>query len=387
MQRRILILFLGCWSPVLLAQLNPFGISEQGLDYEAGRAIFEKVWVSSPSSTQASDGLGPLYNARSCEQCHIESGKGDTDTGLIFRINHAQFGSQIQNRAVPGLAAEPQPAIGMINTEVSLADGTVISLQAPQFQFEDSQEINEFSARLAPSLAGIGVLANIPITDLMRLADPADRNDDGISGRNGLGRFGWKADVTSLAEQVGLALSLDIGISSTLYPDPYADCTSMQDDCLMMPHGASEQHQEMELGIEAFNTLVNFVRQIPPPPVGQIDQAGQAVFDELACGACHASGFGSGNINPYTDMLLHDMGPALADNQNNAFSQEWRTPALWGLAAYTQRAEQYYLHDGRARSLSEAILWHGGEAEQSKQAFMALPADRRDDLIRFLQGL
>jgi CxxC motif-containing protein (DUF1111 family) len=382
-----LFLLFSLWTQALLAQVNPFSISEEGLDYIAGQAIFEKTWVSPPSSTQASDGLGPLYNARSCAQCHVNAGKGNPEDSLVLRIEHPEFGRQLQPRAVPGLAAESQIEVSYQNSQVAFADGSTVNLRQPLYALTDLQESIPYSPRIAPSLAGIGQLANIPYFDIIGRADPADRNNDGISGRPGAGRFGWKGETDSLAEQVALALSLDIGISSTLFPDPYADCTPLQQDCLRMPHGASQEHDDMELSIEAFYSLVNFVRQIPAPASASADLPGETVFNELGCAACHNGVFGAGTQNAYSDLLLHDMGAGLADAMQNALSQEWRTAPLWGLSAQAQQSEQYYLHDGRARSLIEAIVWHGGEAEQAKQAFLALPAGERESLITFLQSL
>lgn len=389
MIQRQLGLFLLCsfWTPILPAQVNPLSISEEGLDYIAGQAIFEKTWVSSPSSTQASDGLGPLYNARSCVQCHVDTGKGNPEDSLVLRINHPEFGKQIQPRAVPGLPAESQIAVSWREATQTLADGSSVTLRQPVFTLTDLEEGIPFSARIAPSLAGIGQLANIPYFDIISRADPSDRDNDGISGRPGTGRFGWKGEIDSLAEQVALALSLDIGISTTLFPDPYADCTTLQQDCLRMSHGASQEHDDMELSIEAFYSLVNFVRQIPAPQTPPSGMTGETVFNGLGCGTCHSGAFSTGTLNPYSDLLLHDMGEDLADDMANALSQEWRTPPLWGLSTQAQASEQYYLHDGRARTLTEAIVWHGGEAEQAKQAFLALSAADREALINFLQSL
>jgi len=381
----LLLCSLGAQS--LSAQVNPLSISEEGLDYLAGQAIFEKTWVSSPSSTRASDGLGPLYNARSCAQCHVDAGKGTVEDSLVIRINHPDFGQQLQPRAVPGLPAETQILMDYSESSVRFADGTQVQLRQPSYQFPELESELPFSARVAPSLAGIGIIANIPYFDLLARADPNDRDNDGISGRPGAGRFGWKGELDSLSEQIAQALSLDIGISSTLFPDPYADCTSTQQDCLRMPHGASQEDDDMELGIEAFYALVNFVRQIPAPISSVVAMPGEETFNRVGCAACHAGAFNNGSVNPYSDLLLHDMGEALADNMSNAQSAEWRTAPLWGLSSQAQDTAQHYLHDGRARNLVEAIVWHGGEAEQAKQAFMALPAAQRDDIIRFLQSL
>ena len=252
-------------------------------------------------------------------------------------------------------------------------------------------ELLPFSPRLPPSLQGLGLLASIPLEEILARADPDDSNRDGISGRAGVGRFGWKADVGSLEEQVALALSLDMGISSELEPNPMGDCTSQQAECLILPNGASRQDDYMEIGRPAFSSLLNFVSNIPVTPGENTRQnaniAGQLIFQQIGCLACHQTAYSEGNINPYSDLLLHDMGESLADTLDPDMMREWRTPPLWGLGAYSLQAEQFYLHDGRARSLTEAILWHAGEAESSKRAFVALTQTQREDLISFLQGL
>ena len=396
MNLRLLIFFLSLLAVNSgIAQSNPFEISDAGLDYLTGQALFEKIWVSSPSSTQASDGLGPLYNARSCAQCHEGAGKGSLPQALTIRVEHDYFGKQLQSRAISGLPAEAEVEISYSSASAFLADNTEVFLHDPHYSFsggETEQEaILKFSPRLAPALFGVGLLETIPWQELLAKVDAEDRDADGISGKAGSGRFGWKADIDNLEEQTGLALSLDLGISSELFPNPFGDCTAQQTYCLSQPNGASTQHQNLELGHAAFASLLNFVRNIPLPTVNESNSSspGRTVFENIACLSCHQTGYMQGTINPYSDLLLHDMGEALADTFNDALSKEWRTTPLWGLTANQQgnAEEQYYLHDGRARSLEEAILWHGGEAECSKQAFKALSIKEREDLINFLQSI
>ena len=386
------------------AQSNPFGVSNAGLDYLTGQALFEKNWVSAPSSTKASDGLGPLYNARSCAQCHVGAGKGQLPEALNFRIDSDYLGSQIQTRAVSGLPAEAEIEITYSHRIETLADNTEVILHEPQYKIitvEDGQEeLVKQSPRLAPALFGLGLLDAIPLQELLIKADPDDHDNDGISGIVGTGRFGWKADVANLEEQTGLALSIDLGISSELFPSPFGDCTEQQDYCLLTPHGASRQDQNLEIGHTAFASLLNFIRSIPLA-AGSEDSvennsagagAGEALFENIGCISCHSNSLSQANSNPYSDLLLHEMGEALADSLNNELSNEWRTPPLWGLSVYIEfqrsnEQEQLYLHDGRARSLVEAILWHDGEARGSKQAFKALSTQDREDLINFLQSI
>lgn len=373
------------------AQVNPFGVSDAGLDYLTGQALFEKTWVSAPASTQASDGLGPLYNARSCAQCHIGAGKGKLPEALTIRLNDPYLGKQLQTKAISGLAAEAQIDINFSTRIERLADNTEVLLREPHYAFSGQTALWNFSARMAPSLAGLGLLEAISVEEIAAMADPEDHDNDGISGRLGSGRFGWKADVKDLEQQTALALSLDLGISSALHPALAGDCTILQEYCLVSAEGISGQSHDPEISEPAFASLLNFVRSIPGPTVGENEEhdggVGEVIFQSIGCLSCHQTGFMQGQINPYTDLLLHDMGEALSDSLDEDLSSEWRTPPLWGLSVYSLLDEQFYLHDGRAGSLLEAILWHGGEAESSKQAFKALSTTERDDLINFLQSI
>ncbi len=401
MNLRLFIIFCSCCCVnISIAQENPFAISEAGLDFLTGQALFEKIWVSAPSSTKASDGLGPLYNARSCAQCHFEAGRGTLADGLIFRINSDFLGQQIQSSAISGLPADAQVDISYSSIVEKLPDSTEVVLKSPRYVFTNVQtesgmsvigqtEIEQFSPRLAPALFGVGLLEAIPLHELLEKEDPEDLDNNGISGRAGPGRYGWKAGLINLEEQTGQALSLDIGISSELFPNPFGDCKALQDYCLSRPHGASRQDQNLEIGPPAFASLLSFIRNIPLPVVNvdNINIAGKELFENIGCQNCHQTGYMQGAINPYSDLLLHNMGDALADTFVDELSHEWRTPPLWGLSAYQLIDEQYYLHDGRATSLLEAILWHGGEAERSKQAFKALARSEREDLINFLQSI
>jgi CxxC motif-containing protein (DUF1111 family) len=396
MKLRLFIISLSWWLGNLsFAQDNPFAISEAGLDYLTGQALFEKIWVSAPSSTRASDGLGPLYNARSCAECHVEAGKAKLPAGLTFRIDSDFLGQQIQSSAIAGLPAEAQVEISYTSVVETLSDSTEVILKKPHYVFNNIQtdsersgsrqiEIEEFSPRFAPALFGIGLIADIPLHELIEKEDPEDLNNDGISGRAGPGRFGWKADVINLEQQTGKALSLDIGISSELFPNPFGDCTQLQDYCLSRPNGASRQDRNLEIGPPAFASLLYI--PLPVVNVDNMNMPGEVIFENIGCQSCHQTGYMQGAINPYSDLLLHDMGDALADTFNDELSREWRTPPLWGLSSYQQNDEQYYLHDGRATNLLEAILWHGGEAEGPKQAFKSLSTTARQDLINFLRS-
>lgn len=379
---------------------------EERLEYVTGQAIFEKIWVSSPSSTTASDGLGPLYNARSCAHCHEDGGRGNVDNSLVLHVNDAIYGQQIQTFAIAGLPAEARVSIQYTQTNISFPDGETISLSAPVYSVIELQQgpmsASEFSPRIASSLAGLGLIEKIPEAMIQALADEHDSNDDGISGRinrvwdsaqqvQSMGRFGWKAGQATLPQQSARALNIDLGISSPLYMNPYGDCTDFQTSCLQRAHGNTERHDNLEASQVMMDSLMFFIRNIPPPKPVELSRAGARngaeIFRSAACDACHQPGFDleEGRIEPYSDFLLHDMGEGLSDKLEEGMTSggEWRTAPLWGIGSVNTE----FLHDGRAKTLQEAILWHDGEGRLSRDRYTSMIKSDRDDLIRFLNAL
>lgn len=420
---------------------------ERELDFKVGNGLFKKLWVSSPSSTLASDGLGPLYNARSCQRCHLKDGRGhapespgDAATSMLVRISvpsdaelMAQiegyiatapdpvYGGQIQDFGIVGHAAEASIEITYSEIPLTLSEGETASLRQPTVQLSNLgygplHPEAMISARVAPQMIGLGLLDAIPAEEIMARADPNDIDGDGISGRANivwstvydqpmLGRFGLKAGQPSVWEQSADAFSGDIGISTTLNPQGYGDCTIEQTPCQTAPDGNTPAHDNVEMS-DAGMALVSFYSaNLGVPARRDIDDPtvlhGKRVFYETGCVACHTPKHVTHRlvsqaeqsfqlIWPYTDMLLHDMGPGLADNRPEARAngQEWRTPPLWGIGLTQQvSGHTYFLHDGRARNLLEAVLWHGGEAEVAKARVVEMPKADRAALIRFLESL
>jgi CxxC motif-containing protein (DUF1111 family) len=421
---------------------------EEG-DFKLGNALFRKVWVSSPSSTFASDGLGPLFNARGCQNCHLKDGRGhppetpeENAVSMFLRLSvppqdaeqqslldsrgvllfpEPTYGEQLQVFAVPGLSAEGKMVIAYTEVPVTLGDGTVVTLRQPAYSIADLaygplSDSTMISPRVAPPMIGLGLLEAIPPEDILALADPDDRDGDGISGRPNwvtdiedgalkLGRFGWKAGAPSIRVQSASAFSGDIGISTPLVDRPFGDCTPAQAACLAMPTGEQAVRGPSE-GPDPVLDLVTFYSQnLGVPRRRDIDEPavlrGKQQFYDLGCISCHTPKFVTSRsaegdaqkfqlIWPYTDMLLHDMGEGLADHrpEGAADGYEWRTPPLWGIGlTATVSGHTLFLHDGRARNLTEAILWHGGEAEAAKSAFANLPESARNDLLAFLESL
>jgi CxxC motif-containing protein (DUF1111 family) len=271
------------------------------------------------------------------------------------------------------------------------------------------------SARVAPPMIGMGLLEAIPEADIIALADPDDRDGDGISGRPNqvwsasdgrvmLGRFGWKAGASSVAMQSANAFAGDIGLSSALAPEAWGDCTARQPHCRDAPDGR-DAREGIEVTKQMLDLVVFYARNlaVPARPDAGAKQvlAGKRVFHAAGCAACHRPSFttradaigpeqSGQKIWPYTDLLLHDMGEGLADNrpEGAADGREWRTAPLWGLGlTETVSGHTLLLHDGRARNLLEAILWHGGEAEAARQKVIALPKAEREALLAFLRSL
>lgn len=399
--------------------------STRGLDIAAGRALFERIWVSSPSSTRAADGLGPLFNARSCAACHPGGGGGrlvdEPDASMLLRLRDASgagdpvYGVQLQTFAVPGLPAEGRLVLDFETRAVPLADGETIILRRPRPRVDEPgygpiAPGTRLSPRLAPRLAGAGVIEAIDDDDIAAMADPADADGDGISGRlhwlaseaygrRVPGRFGFKATAAGIDEQTRIAFVHDIGISVPGREAGFAECTQAQQACRLAPHGDSPDPGDPEASAQVVDLVNGFVASLPPPAPRERDadaRAGAVLFDDIGCSRCHRAAYtvraDDGEprvVMPYTDLLLHDLGEGLSDGapEGDAAAGEWRTAPLWGVGAAASGGNASLLHDGRARSLLEAILWHGGEAAGQAERVRMLSARERGQLIRFLETL
>lgn len=406
---------------------NAFSLPSAALSFEAradffvGNGVFDRPWVVAPSSTVSSDGLGPLFDARSCQGCHVKDGRGrppgasqPPHVSTVFALADAAgapdpvLGRQLSDQAIPGGEAEGRVQTTWVEVPFRYPDGAAASLRRPVHEADAplAQGV-AVAARMAPPMIGLGLLEAVPEADLAAAADPDDADGDGISGRlalgpEGVGRFGWKASSPTIEHQAATAFSLDMGLSTRLFPADWGDCTAAQTACLSAFHGGDAGRPEVA---DALLNLVTFYAAHLAVParrdVGDPDVlAGKALFYDAGCTGCHTpklatargapDGLGGQLIWPYTDLLLHDMGPGLADANPSmgAGAGEWRTPPLWGIGlTETVGGQAHFLHDGRARTLEEAILWHGGEGAAARDAFAAAPAERRAALIRFLESL
>ena len=363
-----------------------------GLDAAAGKALFKRNWVAAPSSTQSSDGLGPLYNARSCSGCHIDAGPAQIVSkngrqelaGAVVRFGDANgapdpyYGHQLQTGSVPGLTSEGVarflPRLSYKLTGPPLAPGV------------------RAAARVAPSLRGRAAFDDIPDEEILKNEDPDGRNGNGISGRanrvaEGIGRFGWKASQATLPHQIANAFALDIGLSSPLDPRPYGDCTPAQNECLAAPNGESRATDNREVSSAMLDLVAAYLAALPAPQAAA-SPAGQRMFEQSGCAACHVPSFKtrSGNtVKTFTDFLLHDMGPELDDGvaEPGVASSEWRTAPL--IESYPRGITRRYTHNGSAATLREAIEKHGGEAAKSRQAFTELTDAEKKQLIEYVE--
>ena len=419
---------------------NAFGVQGNALTtdesrfFVSGNSLFRNNWVIAPATVVSLDGIGPLYNAISCGSCHFKDGRAAPPVGanagkagLLFRLSvpgttihgepmpHSIYGGQLQDNSNPGILSEAELDLVYGAIEGLFADGKAYSLEDPLYSFP-SLGFGPFSAdmmfspRIAPQIIGLGLLEAIEEADILRQEDPTDSDGDGISGRANyvydyamqterLGRFGWKAGQPSLDQQNSAAFNGDMGLTTNLFPND--DLTDFQKqlypDIINGGEPEVSDHQISRMG--------SYVKALAVPAKRNIESdlyyVGKDLFDELQCSSCHTPSFttGGGNeissldfqkIFPYTDLLLHDMGPALADNRPEflADGQEWRTPPLWGTGLIeTVNGHSRLLHDGRAASVEDAILWHGGEAGTSKEAYINLTEEERDALVFFVNSL
>ncbi len=426
---------------------------ERELDFKVGNALFRRIWASSPSSTQASDGLGPLFNARACQRCHIKDGRGhppanvdDNNISMLMRLSipanspavtdqqHTQlshgeinsiddpiYGGQLQDFSVAGIHSEGKFTIHYSEIPVKLNGGQIVTLRQPHYTFTDlkygklSQHIR-YSPRIAPQMIGLGLLEAISEEDILKQADPDDKDRNGISGKAQkvwskehqalmLGRFGHKAGQPTLNQQNQAAFSGDIGLGTPLFPAATGDCSVKQTHCFSLPTGNTKKYGNLEVDQTMTDLVLHYTRNLAVPARRDVNNAevlaGKALFYQSGCIDCHTPKYITPRktpaveqtrqlIWPYTDLLLHDMGPGLADGfiEAKAQGQEWRTPPLWGIGITPEvNGHSLYLHDGRARNLLEAIIWHGGEAEAAKNKVIDMTQQQRDQLIRFIRSL
>lgn len=411
-------------------EINGLTFSQLG-QFAAGNSLFTQTWVSSPASTTARDGLGPTFNARSCTRCHFKDGRGtplvngESSKGFLMRISLPGQDANRFNNPVPGYGNQLQDLAnfgisfeGRVNVDYSVItgtypDGTPYELQQPNYTLIEAMfgplDNVLTSPRVSPQTIGLGLVSALPDSEILKLADEFDSDNDGISGRPNyvwnikenkatLGKYGWKANTPTLEQQVAAAFHGDMGLTTKLFTQN--NCPSPQQDCMDAFNGGEPEVTDAQL-----EDVVLYQATLAVPNRRNFRDEnvllGKQLFNELNCIGCHAIDLKTGTssitpllnnitIKPYSDFLLHDMGEALADNRPDflATGREWRTQPLWGIGLIDAiNKHTFLLHDGRARNIEEAILWHGGEAENSKIGFINLTASERQNVLDFVNSL
>lgn len=418
---------------------NAFGHQMPGANGESellffvGNSFFRQNWVSAPASTTARDGVGPLLNARSCSSCHFKDGRGapflangDEATGFLIRLSKAgtdehggpigdpNYGGQFNDLSISSVNNEGDIEVSYEYITGTYDDGTSYTLRKPIYtltnlNYGPLDPSIMMSPRIGQQMIGLGLLEAVAEEKLIDLEDVMDADGDGISGKinyvwnvaegqTTIGKFGWKANQPDLLQQTAGAFVGDLGIKSHLFPSE--NHTDLQTECQDLPDGGTFEIDNDDLYktyLYCATLAVPARRNIDDPSV----KKGEALFKSMDCAKCHIPKMITGTnhdlsflnnqrIQPFTDLLLHDMGEELSDNRPDylANGNEWRTQPLWGIGLFEiVNGHTFLLHDGRARNVEEAILWHGGEAENSKNEFKSLPKESRQSIIDYINSL
>ncbi|MBS9767583.1 MAG: c-type cytochrome [Flavobacteriaceae bacterium] len=409
--------------------------SSQKIDFKLGERLFKTNWVPAPASTSGLDGLGPTFVSKSCQICHIRNGRGmpheksrKESFGFLMRLSVQGedenggpkpvkgYGIQLQNKGILTVKGEADINLNYKYIKGTYPDGTPYELRKPTYTVTNGRYGTLpsdllLSPRVGQQVIGLGFIDALSEEEILKNADENDANGDGISGRANyawnvqqqkktIGKFGWKANTPTLRQQIAGAFHQDIGITTPMFPEQ--NCPEGQDVCKDLPTGNDDSFEVTEQGL---NDITFFLSTVSVPERRDCKDKdvmmGKALFHKINCVGCHAVGLKVGKsevfpkmkgitINPYSDILLHDMGEGLADNRPDflANGREWRTQPLWGIGLIkTVNRHTFFLHDGRARSVEEAILWHGGEAEKPKKEFMNLSKKEREQLLKFIHTL
>jgi len=405
-----------------------------------GKSFFHIPWVEAPSATTARDGLGPLFNANTCASCHPHNGlgsvynkKGEISRSYVTRLSipsngskedqkrlkvagfveEPVYGSQISINAVPGVTYEAKPLLRYRELTVTYPDGEKVTLKEPlhgieyqltDLQYGDMHKEVSITNRLAPALVGLGLLEQVTDAQILAYQDIDDRDGDGISGKANrvysivdgrfrVGRYTWKASAPSVLQQSAAAAYNDMGLTNPLFPNE--NCTKYQKACLNAPKADLDRAgTPYDLPMERLQAISFYLKHLKIPKSTITQKEGEKLFLTIGCIKCHRASFrlaSAYSIKPFSDLLLHDMGEALSDGRSEflATAREWRTAPLWSLGKYEKALGQppELLHDGRAKSIEEAILWHGGEAKSAQERFMNLSKEEREKVIAYIREL
>ncbi len=421
------------------------GLDREGLEtFAKGKEQFNERWVLAPEPDGVW-GLGPTFNEDRCGRCHVGNGRAEppdagleAELGLLVRLSvpgqgpyggprpHPVYGDQLQNRGIPGrVPPEGRAVVSYESLTLHYADGEAVELRRPRVSFQDLRfgELGPevmTSARIAPAMVGLGLLEAVPEEQILALARRGEGTPtaghpnyvwDLENDRRVLGRFGWKANQPDLRQQTAAAFHGDIGATSFYFPEK--NCPPAQTACLELPSsskcggqgGCTGNSFRPEVLPSRLNNITTYLRTLAVPASrgggDPIVRRGGELFAAAQCDACHVPELRTGAqvavgllrdqvIHPYTDLLLHDLGEGLADGRPDflAGESQWRTAPLWGLGLVPAvNHHGYLLHDGRARGVAEAVLWHGGQAQGSREFFRSLPRNDREALVKFVESL
>jgi CxxC motif-containing protein (DUF1111 family) len=415
---------------------------DQAAAWAMGKEQFNEAWVVAPDPSGVW-GLGPTFNEDRCAHCHVRNGRakapqngGVAELGLLVRLSvpgktkeggpnpHPAYGDQLQNRGIEGrVPAEGQVVVTYVERQVKLADGETVALRVPKYEFRDLH-FGELGAdvmtspRIAPAMVGLGLLEAVPEQSILQIAQQQPESMRGKPNYvwdvenevKALGRFGWKANQPSIRQQTAGAFLGDIGATTSLFPEE--NCPAVQKECLNVPsaskcggQGGCTGNYRPEVVPSRLTNITLYLQTLAVPARRNAHdpavKEGEALFKQAQCSVCHVPQLTTGakpavaleaniDFHAYTDLLLHDMGEALADGRPDylASGSEWRTPPLWSIGLLELvNGHSDLLHDGRARNVTEAILWHGGQAQGSRDAFAAMPKAQREALVKFVESL
>ena len=403
---------------------------EQMDTFVLGKSFFRIPWVEAPSATTARDGLGPLFSANTCINCHSHNGaglavnkKGEMKRDLVFRLSlktdtnlnnkslmktegfvvEPTYGGQLSVNGTSDTPYEALPLLTYSYRDFNYRDGSSVQLHIPHYKIKNLQygalhKDTNIAPHVALALIGLGFIEDISEEDILKNEDINDSNKDGISGKANwiysheshqkeLGRFTWKAASPSVRYQSANAAINDMGLTNDIFKDE--NCMPTQKACLK----ADKARDEIDLTNERLNAITYYLTHLKVPRQRKYKKEGKALFTSLTCNKCHTPSFTTTKgdvIAPYSDFLLHDMGEELSDGHSNflATAREFRTPPLWGVGLYKAvSGEENYLHDARAKSVEEAIILHAGEASEAQKMFVALPQKKRELLIQFVKSI
>jgi CxxC motif-containing protein (DUF1111 family) len=419
--------------------LQPIKMTDSEFDqYILGRSFFTIPWVEAPSATTARDGLGPHFSSNTCVSCHMNNGSAPTISdqnqplrSLVFKLTQpSQHLSRflINNLDTPMHDSVPDPVYGAQvsirgNGKVKPEAQTRLKVESIPFTYPDGQSLiltkfipyldnlaygplaeeTVISLRQPPILAGLRLIEQVSNEEILAWEDPSDKNADGISGRANwlnspeqgekiLGRLNWKASAPSIVAQTANAAAHDLGLTNPFFPEEL--CQPAQADCLAAPKGDNTRLGSLDLPMSRLQAIASFIRNNKAPNTVTLDanaHKGKKIFESIGCASCHRPSLTTTTgveFHPYSDLLLHDMGDELQDGRPEflATEREFRTAVLWGVGDRV-REQHRFLHDARAKTPEEAILWHGGEAETAKSTFIKLTQAERLALLHFLEQL